>query len=863
MIVRTFAFVAILAGALSLPSCSGGARGQAGASAGQCSEPAAFCLLSCNVGCSTTGCSVREIAQNHQLRFQFSQDVDPGTVDFTTISLKTPTGEAPTGEFVVEGATITFLPEVRTIGSASFFGFAPNQEYILSLPGAEETVALKSTSGDRLLETFTCTMQASLGIVDIDGQPPSAQVIAPRSSDVEVPRDTQFIVRTSEPVDPVPFLNAPTGPSAPIQFYLVARQGAGGPCDITNRERTPLVGTAGPLESDVVAGVSTFTFTPSEPLPGNFCVEVRVTPGLRDIAGNPAVPRSFYFRPDSSQIVFGAIEETFDDADQFDADGSAGTWRDGSARFLDLGGDGRHGAFEPTMGALDASTGEWVFDTAAPWIGGVDALVSQDLPNGNYFFSTFIVPQGVRVRFTGTFPARIHVRGRCQIEGEVAFGGRDQPRFVNPFNLTGDRPGQAGALAGPGGGAGGRGGQQCSGLGSEPIHDGADGEDLRVAATHAFAGEAVGSGGSGSPVIPADGLIGSAPRNVFFGNATGVATNGGGGGGGVTAGGDGHVPVLGRPHGDNTPIPEPAGPTPGGRSISLEPVPSGDSIDHFLVSGGGGGGGGSHPYFSTRFFAGCGGGGGGGAVAIRVGRQFAITNGGSLSNRGGSGVVDEMTSGLGQQLAAPGGGGAGGAILVQVGRDEGLRLDGSVDVRGGVGGGYLLSTPFAVGEVRAGDGGDGLFRIETPTLLDPSTWLLNAQPAPGPLTVGVRSDTDSRVAIASRAYETGQSTAPVWERYEIDAVVDGLNVTFSDDPALGVPALPGAPIEFFVQGLRVDPASGEVSGGHTEWFRRVRATAGELSLNSQARAAFRWVVVHDRSVASTVQLTAVRIVYSF
>ncbi len=91
MLVRKLTLPTLLLAAVGLAGCSGGTAG--GTSSPSCTDEAAFCLVSCNLGCTITGgCAVTDIAQNQPLVFTFSQDVDPLSVDFTTFSLKTSSG---------------------------------------------------------------------------------------------------------------------------------------------------------------------------------------------------------------------------------------------------------------------------------------------------------------------------------------------------------------------------------------------------------------------------------------------------------------------------------------------------------------------------------------------------------------------------------------------------------------------------------------------------------------------------------------------------------------------------------------------------------------------------------------------------
>lgn len=122
---------------------------------------------------------------------------------------------------------------------------------------------------------------------------------------------------------------------------------------------------------------------------------------------------------------------------------------------------------------------------------------------------------------------------------------------------------------------------------------------------------------------------------------------------------------------------------------------------------------------------------------------------------------------------------------------------------------------------------------------------------------------DDLAAIASRVYDSGQSVAPVFRRYVIEATVDGVPTTFSDDSAVGVEATTGSPLRVFFQGVAIDPATSQPTEDVTAWFSRVGTTAGIPSLNDGQRTGFRWIVVADRAVANDIVLNSVKVVYEF
>ena len=90
--------------------------------------------------------------------------------------------------------------------------------------------------------------------------------------------------------------------------------------------------------------------------------------------------------------------------------------------------------------------------------------------DGVFRFSRFELPAGVTMRFVGSNPARLLVRGEVVVRGRILVRAADQPVHP-PF----DRMGQAGGAGGPFGGSGGKGADKGDGQGNQPRFDGAVG----------------------------------------------------------------------------------------------------------------------------------------------------------------------------------------------------------------------------------------------------------------------------------------------------------------------------------------------------------------------------------------------------
>ena len=100
--------VVLLTVLLAACSSGGGGGGTVGANCAS-GDPKAFCLTTCNLGCSLAGCTINAIAQNQPIFLQFNQDVDPNSVDSGSVSLRTPNGEEPQGRLIVNGPIVQFV----------------------------------------------------------------------------------------------------------------------------------------------------------------------------------------------------------------------------------------------------------------------------------------------------------------------------------------------------------------------------------------------------------------------------------------------------------------------------------------------------------------------------------------------------------------------------------------------------------------------------------------------------------------------------------------------------------------------------------------------------------------------------------
>jgi len=909
-VARRFLPVAIGVGALSVAGCSGGAGGASGAA--QTFPCAAgndvLCLQNCNLGCSDTGCERTDIAQNEVIVLQFSQPVDPLSVNSSTIRFRSSSGDQPVGEFFVNGNQVEFVPTLAISGGETFFGFAAGLAYTLTIPGGDGPTVVRSTSGKPFAKTLSCTLRSSRGIVDLDALPPRATLVSPSAGQAQqAPRGIDIVVEFSEFVDPTPFL----GSRGPVEFNVRRTRETADPTDGLAREcdgqseLVPLAGTS-EVAFDPARRVSVVTFRPATPLPANVCVQVTVTSAVTDLAGRSAVAQQFSFETETIELSQVPIVEEFVSAQFFDDDASAGNWGNGRATFARIGGDGRHGTFRlfPTNDGSNYGGVEWLGlqggkQTYRLDLQGITIPASETftgsavaVTDGRFFFEEMIVPADTRLRFKNSGSAAVApiftVAGRLEVLGEIDLAGESVGPVAAPLSTTVGQPGGAGGVLG---GAGGKGGNR--GPGQSPLvapvtqYDGSNGQGARVVGGHAYAGTGLAnSGGRGSTMFPATGqntsLLFPVAPPAFAAAYTPSAAAGGGGGGLTFAGSPGVV------IGNNHALPSPPGllaangpAAPGGAALGFLTFPDPFDLEvsstHFLVGGSGGGGAGSHACLASttavqpnKFVVGGGGGGGGGAIALRAGRALFVGPAAKLIAAGGS--TPNSSGPTTTSLPAPGGGGSGGSIVLQTGGT--FAIGGLVDVRGGVGGQWnrsAIGSPSTVPpapvppngatvQIAGGNGSAGFVRLEAPGAPTIAA-LPGMQPAATTANVGSLVERDALISLRSKFYSSGLPLGPDWVRYEIHATVNGTTMIFSDDPQIStLVAGIGQPLRALFQPATVDLQTGAVSETGA-WCTGVRTTPQRVGIQSAGRNGFRFVLILDTAIATNVTIERVVVAY--
>lgn len=911
--MRTAHITSLLTGLALLVAagCSNGSQDdQASSVRIRCFDGQAFCIISCDLGCTQTGCAVSEIAENQQLRFKFSDRVDPASVNFGSISIRTATGVAPNGDFVVNGSEVVFVPKVSSLGGVSSFGFQRNESYILTLAGgASASQGVRSLTGDRLSQEFSCTVVASRGVLDEDGQPPTVSLLSPTVA-TGAPRNPTIVLRFSELIDTTP-LQSSLSAASPIRVTLRGLL-PDGACNLdadgTSLEGVPSLSTERVNDRDVTV----VAFTPSVQLPGQSCVTVFVTADLRDLSGRSATPAQFQFITEAGTPIDFTVREQFNSAANQDVLVSGGTWSAGARPGL-VGGDGRHGSFRPDFpSATSGGPNVLVWNVGNGSAGNPGFTIpasntpsgqSFEVTDGRFFFTDFVLAEGTTLRFTGTEMPQIFVRGQCDIRGTIDVSGVDLPaqigqaglgngQRVSTFNARGAInavvQGQAGSAGGPGGGAGGRGGNECAGNGVESTtvgsvlvftNNGQRGTDVRLRAGHAYAVEEANTGGAGSNLAPDTGLNATALTQVVS-VWRGSFSRGGGGGGYMLGGVGPTLPVIGTGTGAQ---PFSSAVVAQAENFPLLPYPATppanySSLNHFLVGGSGGGGGGSHTFgllqgtaataVGERFLAGHGGAGGGGAIAIRAGGTVTIAATATLLARGGDGVLimgddpiaSPTTIDTNFGISSPGGGGSGGSLLVQSGKT--ISLSGTLNTRGGNGSrvGGVGTVALAV-NAQAGNGSNGFYRLEAESGVNGTPSATSVPAFVVADNVGPLLDRDDASGDLSKWRGTGLFFPPTWLRYELDVEIngDGVVTTFGDSAGLTPANDPTGAVRVRFQGAKLNQTgTTPIDNQVTPWTDFVGTGNGLNSPSVQVNG-FRFELLYNRGSFPNVIVRELRV----
>jgi len=689
-------------------------------------------LVSCTLGCSGSGggplsCSVVSIFVNQDIWLEFSQPVDPATVNKNTFQVvNSTTGQAPSGFYQIDSQNprrVAFRPQLSFDSTGNpTFGLAAGQSYRLTVPAQSGPglTAIRSTTGVANSTPLECFVQATLGVNDPVPGPPLVQVfleplvpggVGPAQlaqGAQDVPLLSRLRLEFDDIMNPATLVNPATGES---NFLSVAVDLDG---DIsTSADQIELIGDY-TIAIDDVARRTTVTFTPeggfpssgaNTPTPRKIVLDLPAT--VLDLGGNSLAnagqtaftPVAVVFPP---TLLPGGTGEDFTTAAAIDLT------RTGTLLSVDEpspgvlvgraapgfgGGSGRFGDLIVNAGqtftlvtnvvgssygpgvATDLDVGDlrtFVIDNYDPDLGELPGAVDYVAQSGVFEFSTLVVAPGAVLRAQGSNPPRLLVRGEARISGLVVLAGsaagNNSADGVAHNGTSGT--GQTGGTAAAGGGRGGDGGDRQNATGTPLLTVGGFNHGVGVV-VQTNGADGIGRGGSTNAGEGEGGTNWSAilpgPSLTELGgfqpNAFCTSMQVGQPGSGATYGSFGTAGVWASPFAFIG-VPVSPGPNPPG----AEQLRASDTTlnpEAGLLVGGAGGGGGGLGIAGTRSN------GLGPGCPPPAGQSPALL--------------------IYRESSAAGGGGGAGAIQIQAGRR--LLLDGSIDLRGGNGGRAVLPVP--------------------------------------------------------------------------------------------------------------------------------------------------------------------------
>lgn len=403
---------------LSLGSCLGG-------SGGATQSNGAFGLTVCSLGCGGTTFAVTVWQANKDIVFTFNQDVDPATVNFSSISITSITdGSSPLGSFLVNGPRVTFRPALIETSGGLTFGFTDGFTYRIEIPSEGPNV-VRSESG-RPNSNFIHGTITIDGIADLVPGPPTIVSYDPNPEDPPTTNDFLItivfgdILRTSQLADPL------TGESALVTVSVA---------DSESGTSSQVPGTfAASLDRNALT--TTLVYTPLVGYPdgddGRRQLQVNLSQQIVDLVGNPLDGAGILVIPlPDSLSTTGEIVEAFDDqAKEDDAAGVAGLWAS-PAGALDSGQDpltGNHrGGSTGILGDLTLAGAVVQYNTDSQPLFSTFLGETVTVEGGVFPFDQITVSSDSILSASGSLPLRLISRGDFLLSGRVDLDGEDAP----------------------------------------------------------------------------------------------------------------------------------------------------------------------------------------------------------------------------------------------------------------------------------------------------------------------------------------------------------------------------------------------------------------------------------------------------
>ncbi|MDA1259901.1 MAG: Ig-like domain-containing protein [Planctomycetota bacterium] len=404
---------------LMLPACIGG-------SGSGVSTSGAFGITVCSLGCGGSSFAVSTWQANKDIIFTFTRDVDPATVDFSSISIvKIADGSAPLGSFIVDGRDVTFRPAFLETVAGLTFGFEDGVNYRITVATIGPNI-VRSTNGTANQSRLTGILKID-GIADLVPGPPSVISVDPS---VENPPTTNLfnitivfgdLLRTSQLADPV------TGASGLISVAV---------SDAQTGVSSAVPGTFRAF-SDRDSLTTTVIFTPLIGFPagsnGRRTCLVSLSQQIVDLVGNPLANAGTLTIPlPEGSTTTGSILESFANQSKEDASGSTlGLWAGALGGGIDSGQDpltGNHlGGGSGVLGDLVVEDGQVFFNTDGGSVFSDLLNETVTVADGAFPFTRIWTDTDVFVTAAGSRPLRLFTRGSMTIGAQMSFNGEDAP----------------------------------------------------------------------------------------------------------------------------------------------------------------------------------------------------------------------------------------------------------------------------------------------------------------------------------------------------------------------------------------------------------------------------------------------------
>lgn len=284
---------------------------------------------------------VQNLPRNAQIVFNFSELVNPQSVDDQTIQIRwgPQFQSVPKGSFQVDGDRVIFDPTITAQGVPNPFGFEPVTQYVVELPAVgNQNAVVRNLDNDPLLTPYLTGFTTSDGYLR-ELVPPSVIDLTwtptPNPVTKQTPALGYFTWEFSEAMDPSSFIQA-YGPSVLTTDTFDVRYSNLSPDPNVNN---PTLAPVGGVENTAVPGTlqmdpaaKKWTFLPTFSFGDKkYVFTVAVYQGLTDLSGNQIVnPRSWGpFTCDGTGTPPGRLlAESFDNQTNNDTTANPGNQAD-------------------------------------------------------------------------------------------------------------------------------------------------------------------------------------------------------------------------------------------------------------------------------------------------------------------------------------------------------------------------------------------------------------------------------------------------------------------------------------------------------------------------------------------------------